>query len=82
MKLFEGFSGFAAPVPLDLMDLSAQFDSLEWTMAGWVQLESEGGAVIVRKPLGTTKEEKQLSCWSWYVGYPYDKFEYGEPWRL
>ncbi len=77
MKLFDGFSGFANPMSLDLMDLKAKVDTPEWTMGAWVQLESEGGAVVVRKPLGKTQQERGLSCWSWYVGWPYDKFEYG-----
>ena len=77
VKLFDGFSGFAAPMSLDLMDLKAKIDTPEWTIGAWVQLESEGGAVVVRKPLGKSQEERDLSCWSWYVGWPRDKFEYG-----
>lgn len=77
VKLYDGFSSFAAPQALNLMDLKAKIDTPEWTMTAWVKLESEGGAVVVRKPLGKTKEEKHLSCWSWFVGWPYDKFEFG-----
>jgi hypothetical protein len=77
IKIFDGFSSFAAPVPLNVKDLKAKIDTPEWTMTAWVQLETDGGAMIVRKPLGKSKDEQKLSCWSWYVGWPYDKFEYG-----
>ena len=45
--------------------------------SAWVQLESEGGGYIIRKPLGQTPETRQLSCWAWYMGWPQDKFEFG-----
>jgi hypothetical protein len=77
VKIFSGFSKFSRPMPLELIDLKAKVDTPEFTMTAWVQLETDGGAVIVRKPLGTSKEVKSLSCWSWYVGWPYDKFEFG-----
>ena len=78
VKLFDGFSSFSKPQAFNLMDLKARVDTTEWTMTAWVKLESEGGAVVVRKPLGKAKEESRLSCWSWYVGWPYDEFEFGE----
>ena len=78
VKIFNGFSSFAKPQAFDLMDLKARVDTTEWTMTAWVKLESEGGAIVVRKPLGKSKEESRLSCWSWYVGWPYDEFEFGK----
>jgi hypothetical protein len=43
----------------------------------WVQLRKNGGARILRKPLGKSQAESELSCWSWYVGAPSDHFDFG-----
>jgi len=43
----------------------------------WVKLPKNGGANILRKSLGKSQAEKDLSCWSWYVGWPSDRFDFG-----
>jgi hypothetical protein len=77
IRLFEGIRSFDEALPLNVRDMRPKVDNQEWTITAWVQLEKEGGANIVRKPLGEALEEKDLSCWGWYVGWPNDRFYYG-----
>ena len=77
IRIFEGIRSFEAALPLNVRDMHPKVDTLEWTMTAWVQLEKEGGATIIRKPLSSSEDGKHLSCWSWYVGWPNDRFEYG-----
>jgi len=43
----------------------------------WVKLQKGKGANILRKPVGPSPHEHQLSCWGWYVGAPEDSFSFG-----
>ena len=52
-------------------------DSPAWTLTAWLQLPKKGGANILRKSLGTSQAERDLSCWSWYVGMPGDRLDFG-----
>jgi hypothetical protein len=77
IKVFEGTRAFSAPSNLNVAGLSARVDLLEWTMTAWIQLDSEGGTNVIRKPLGASQPARELSCWGWYIGWPYDRFDYG-----
>ena len=52
-------------------------DSPAWSLLAWVQLPKNGGANILRKPLGKSQAEMELSCWSWHVGNPSDRLDFG-----
>ena len=62
---------------LDAEGLEPRVDSPAWSLMAWVQLQKNGGANILRKPLGKSQAERELSCWSWYVGTPSDRFDFG-----
>ena len=74
VKVFEGMRSFEEPLQLNV---ALKVDTPEWTLTAWVQLENEGGANIIRKPLGVSNKEKDCTCWGWNVGWPNDVFEYG-----
>ena len=77
IRIFEGTRSFEEKLPLNVRDMNPKVDTPEWTLTAWVQLEKEGGANIVRKPLGVSSQEKSCTCWGWYVGWPNDRFDYG-----
>ena len=77
IRIFEGTRSFEEKLPLNVRHMNPKVDTPEWTLTAWVQLEKEGGANIVRKPLGVSAQEKDCTCWGWYVGWPNDRFDYG-----
>jgi hypothetical protein len=62
---------------LEVEGLEPRVDSPAWSLMAWVQLHKNGGANILRKPLGKSQAERELSCWSWHVGTPSDRFDFG-----
>jgi len=52
-------------------------DSPSFSIMAWVKLQKGKGANILRKPVGPSPHEHQLSCWGWYVGAPEDSFSFG-----
>ena len=52
-------------------------DSPAWSLMAWVQLPKNGGSNNLRKPLGKSQAERELSCWSWHVGKPSDRLDFG-----
>jgi hypothetical protein len=77
IKIFANTRSFDAALNLNARGLNPRVDSAEWTITAWVQLDIEGGTNIIRKPLGVSLPAKDLSCWAWYIGWPYDRFDYG-----
>ena len=62
---------------LEIKGLEPRVDSPAWSLMAWVRLEENGGANILRKPLGKSLVERELSCWAWYVGVPSTRFDFG-----
>ena len=62
---------------LEVKGLEPRINSRAWSLMAWVKLPKNGGANILRKSLGKSQAEKDLSCWSWYVGWPSDRFDFG-----
>ena len=62
---------------VEVAGLEARVDSQAWSLMAWIQLPVGGGANIVRKPLGKEPGLRSLSCWSWFVGRPNNRVEFG-----
>ena len=77
LKILSGLQGFEEKRVLEVAGLAPRVDSPAWSLMAWVQLSKNGGANILRKPLGKSQAEKDLSCWSWFVGRPSDRFDFG-----
>ena len=72
-----GLRRFREKQVLDVEGLEPRVDSPAWSLMAWVQLPKNGGANILRKPLGKSQSERELSCWSWHVGKPSDRLDFG-----
>ena len=72
-----GLDRFKEMRVLEVEGLEPRVDSPAWSLMAWVQLQKNGGANILRKPLGKSQAERELSCWSWHVGKPSDRFDFG-----
>ena len=77
LKILSGLHDFEEKRVLDVAGLAPRVDSPAWSLMAWVQLRKNGGANILRKPLGKSQAEKDLSCWGWHVGVPSDRFDFG-----
>jgi len=77
IKVFQGLQSFVIPLMVEVTSLRPRVDSLAFSIMGWVKLEKAKGANVLRKPLGKSPIEKRLSCWSWYVGMPANRFSFG-----
>ena len=67
VKILSGLRRFDKPEILESPQVQPRVDSPSWSLMAWVQLKENGGATVLRKPLGKTPDEAKLSCWSWYV---------------
>ena len=72
-----GLHRFRGKRVLEVEGLEPRVDSPAWSFMAWVQLPKNSGANILRKPLGKSQAERELSCWSWHVGKPNDRFDFG-----
>jgi len=72
-----GLDRFKEMRVLEVEGLEPRVDSPAWSLMAWVQLQKNGGANILRKPLGKSQAERELSCWAWYVGFPSTRFDFG-----
>jgi hypothetical protein len=77
LKILSGLHRFVETEILESPQIQPRVDSPSWSLMAWVQLPENGGANVLRKPLGKTPDEAKLSCWSWYVGSPNDRFDFG-----
>ena len=62
---------------VEVAGLEARIDSEAWSLMAWIQLPVGGGANILRKPMGKEPALRSLSCWSWFVGNPLNRVEFG-----
>jgi len=72
-----GLNRFKGKRVLEVKGLEPRVDSPSWSLMAWVRLQENGGANILRKPLGKSLAERELSCWAWYVGFPSTRFDFG-----
>jgi len=71
-----GLRRFQEKETVEYAGLEARIDSPAWSMMAWVKLPVGGGARIIRKAQ-TWMQKDKLSCWSWYVGAPQDRLDFG-----
>jgi hypothetical protein len=72
-----GLNRFKGKRVLEVKGLEPRVDSPSWSLMAWVRLQENGGANILRKPLGKSLAERELSCWAWYVGFRSTRFDFG-----
>ncbi len=77
MKIWSGVAKFRNPKILDVEGLEPIVDTPAFSIVAWIKLQGGRGANVIRKPLGNLPDEIKLSCWSWWVGAPADKVEFG-----
>jgi len=77
LKILSGQRSFDSKEVVEVQALVPRVDSPSWSLMAWIKLRKDTGAHILRKPLGKTARESTLSCWSWYVGQPSDRFDFG-----
>ena len=71
-----GLRRFQEKETVEVSGLEARIDSPAWSMMAWLKLPVGGGARIIRKSQAWMEREK-LSCWSWYVGAPENRLDFG-----
>eukprot|EP00961_Rhodomonas_salina_P241206 3259438-Rhodomonas_salina.1 len=77
LKLFSGTRKFRQTLLLDNEDADPRISSPSFTFTVWIRIEPGKGGTIIRKPLGTSFSESQLSCWGWHEGFPTSRFTFG-----
>ena len=71
-----GLRRFQGKETVEVSGLEARIDSPARSMMAWLKLPVGGGARIIPKSQAWMEREK-LSCWSWNVGAPEKRLDFG-----
>lgn len=77
IKVVSGVKSFERGVILDVAGITPRIDSPSFSIIAWVQLRPGKGSNLLRKAVGSSREEKSLTCWGFHVGAPQDTFTFG-----